>query len=329
MKILITFRNRIPSHRIGWYKALLYLGHDVVFWSEEQKPAFDMFDEFKPDILICEPDHITKAVFKCLSDNVDTKIVAEVGLYINLDICCLKIKPEHMYLLATDNQKKNLNKCKSELKNPIFLISKNLPTDVLSTHSGWIFDGFNVLSCLLAFDSLTYNQANFRKQYECDISYVGGYHSNKIVKLNKIFEIFQQYYQDYNIKIFGDKEWSLPCYCGYIGDNNLMDLFVSSSVNLNILHPYAEYDFEINERIFKILGAGKVPVTEQNAAIYELFEGELLVGYEALTSDIELDLEEKINNPNDLILKEEVHKHFIEKHSYITRMKDLLCQIDK
>jgi hypothetical protein len=329
MKILMTFRGGIPGHRSGWYKALLYFGHNVVFWSEEQKPAFDMFDEFKPDILIVDPDHLTKAVFKCLLNSPHIIIVTEPGLYIDDNITDLRIKPEHTYLLATDNQKKNLNRCKDELKNPLFLVSKNMGTDIIGTHSGWNTKGFVVLSCPLAFDSLTYTKATFNKNYECDISYVGGYHPNKMVKLNKIFEIFKEYHKNYNIKIFGDKEWSLPCYCGYINDNNLLDLFVSSKVNLNILHPYAEYDFEINERIFKILGAGRVPVTEVNSAIYDLFESELLIGYDALVSDIDMPLDEKISHSSDLILKEQVHKDFIEKHSYITRMKDLLCQIDK
>lgn len=318
MNIVITFRGPIQSHKAGWYKALIHLGHNVIFWSEEHKPTFDLFDEFKPDIVIAPPDHLTKSLLKCIEERKATiKVVSEAGLWV--DKAVYDIRPDHAYICASEGQIKNIDKLKSCIDpTRIFMVSKNIEKHTQQTHKGWIDKGLRVVSIPLAFDSLTFTHSNPAPYFSCDISYVGGYHENKALKLNTIFGIYSKYKETHNIKIFGDRQWRLPCYCGYVRDDMLMSLFRSTKANLNILHPYDQYGFEINERIFKILGAGMVPWTEKTEGIEELL-GEYL--------SRETDIEKFIGSSTELKSRSLYHD-FLDNHTYINRMQHLLCTLD-
>lgn len=317
MRILITFRNQIQSHKIGWYKALINLGHNPVFWDEQSKPTFDIFDEFNPEILICHPDHFTKSVIKCIQERPNLVIISETEIFNEkLD----HIQPQDAHILATDNHKKNL-KLVGSFNNRVILTSKYSLEDTLVTHKDWANNGFKVVSVPFGFDSITYSdRGKYHKHLSCHFSYVGGYYPAKANKLNFLFELYEQRKHKSNIKIFGETPWMLPCYCGRIADDMLMDLFVSSSMNINILQPHAIYGFEINERIFKILGAGKIPSTEMSGGIRFLL-GDYLPEQRITLEDID-------NCISPTILPEDIHKDFLEKHSYIARMQNLLCQID-
>jgi hypothetical protein len=62
MKILA---QAIPNNTIsGFAKAAVELGHDWIWWEESHVPAFDAFDELKPDMFIGM--QITLALAKCL-----------------------------------------------------------------------------------------------------------------------------------------------------------------------------------------------------------------------------------------------------------------------
>lgn len=77
MKILVT--SGIGSEqfiRLGWTNALNKLEHTAFTWNHRVIPAFDIFAEFKPQLLMCGvPDLSVRAIRKCIYNSPQLKIV--------------------------------------------------------------------------------------------------------------------------------------------------------------------------------------------------------------------------------------------------------------
>ena len=74
MKILsCEFPNALYYIIKGWKDVFDRLGCEWVWWPPG-KPAFDMFDEFEPDIFIGTTD-IDRATAKCIADRPHMKVV--------------------------------------------------------------------------------------------------------------------------------------------------------------------------------------------------------------------------------------------------------------
>jgi len=62
MKILV---QATPNNTVGGFaKAAVHLGHQWIWWEESHVPAFDAFDEIKPDMFVGMK--LTPAISKCL-----------------------------------------------------------------------------------------------------------------------------------------------------------------------------------------------------------------------------------------------------------------------
>ena len=64
MKILISSDGPHAHYyiRMSWAKVFRAMGHDVVLWEKDHKPAFDAFDEFEPDLFMGQTYHINEAL---------------------------------------------------------------------------------------------------------------------------------------------------------------------------------------------------------------------------------------------------------------------------
>lgn len=69
MNIVFATENSIPAHIIGWHNAADFLGNKSFIWFKAGKSAFDMYDEFKPDLLFNNTEIIDRALGKCQSLN--------------------------------------------------------------------------------------------------------------------------------------------------------------------------------------------------------------------------------------------------------------------
>lgn len=50
----------------GFYKSIVEAGHEWIWWDESKKPAFDLFDEEHPDVLLV--DKCTIPILKCIEE---------------------------------------------------------------------------------------------------------------------------------------------------------------------------------------------------------------------------------------------------------------------
>lgn len=62
----ISFAQNNSPLTQGLAATLSYCGHDTILWDKHIKPTFDMFEEFKPDIVMC----YTKDIDNCLVDAI-------------------------------------------------------------------------------------------------------------------------------------------------------------------------------------------------------------------------------------------------------------------
>jgi len=80
MRILIT-----EQRDMGLARALTACGHEVVFWDQMRKSAFDAFDEFNPDMYIGDVNTLTSSTVKCLMEKPNIKSVLKVYEGTDLD----------------------------------------------------------------------------------------------------------------------------------------------------------------------------------------------------------------------------------------------------
>jgi hypothetical protein len=72
MKILT---NKMDYNMVAISSAAEASNIDFKYWSEKDRPAFDIFDDFKPDIFIWNTNNTSRALLKCIKET-DAKIVA-------------------------------------------------------------------------------------------------------------------------------------------------------------------------------------------------------------------------------------------------------------
>ncbi len=71
MKVLFSVSKAPVVDRLqvnGWATVLAACGHTVIAWDKQVKPTFDAFDELKPDLFICTPESIDRALKNVLKE---------------------------------------------------------------------------------------------------------------------------------------------------------------------------------------------------------------------------------------------------------------------
>ncbi len=73
MKIVAT--HHIDDQFIGIASTLTAMNTEFFFWQKDVKPTLDMFDELKPDVLICRTVDLDQTVLMALTEYPKTKLV--------------------------------------------------------------------------------------------------------------------------------------------------------------------------------------------------------------------------------------------------------------
>lgn len=83
MKFLFAQENNVEyiRHQYGLAKALTALGHEAVMWNEKQKPAFDIFNEFNPEVFLCSSDNLSRAITKNINGRPHIKSLLRVNIH--------------------------------------------------------------------------------------------------------------------------------------------------------------------------------------------------------------------------------------------------------
>lgn len=264
MKILCEYTPCGPSFvRSGWGRVFTALGHDFRFWDPGQKPAFDVFNEFEPQIFLGTTYGVDRAVFKCIAKRPKMK----VALYASAWGPYLKDVDLQKYpLVVTSEQEKSmLSLLKKETGKPDYVFIHAHDRWLEGTMSGWGELGIPYYGVLNAADTFVYLNGKARPELVCDVGFVGGYWGYKARNLDRFLLPLCHPSSGLNVKIFGNQPWPVGQYLGGCTDAQARDLFVSATVCPNVSEPHSTDEglsWDVVERPYKVLCAGGMCVSD-------------------------------------------------------------------
>jgi hypothetical protein len=331
MKILIS-SDGMHAHfyvRTGWAKAFSYSGHEVVLWDTATQTAFDIFDEFEPDLFIGQTYNVTKPVFQCISERPDLKVIMKAPDWGDIQ---KEIDPnKYNVLFVTDEEKRNMERLKKETGKPDFVYVHYLDEDVERTHNGWGGIGIRTTGLLNAADIFEYVNGKEIDYLKSDVSFVGGCWPYKAVSFNKYMT--QLFYPPgkYNIKIFGNQPWNVISgiqYMGFISDSTVRDVLKSATVCPNISEPHAQdFGIDVNERTFKILSNKSFCISDNVEAMRKIFGDDEVVF--TSPSEFKGTLDHFIEHPEERqSYIEKGHANVMENHTYFNRCAKIFDLLD-
>lgn len=253
----VTVRN-------GWGNVFRALGHQFAFWDPEgNKPAFDIFAEYEPDILLACTYSVDKALFRCIASRPHLKVglfASSWGPMVN-DIDIKK------YPIVKTNYQEQciIEALYSNTKKPHFVFIHAPQRHLEGVLGGWRSIGVNPLSILNAADIYTYFGGEIKEEYVSDCSFVGGYWDYKARNLKKYILPLCHRSKKLNIKIWGNSSWPVANYLGVLEENESRDVFASAGVCPNVHEPHST-DLglgDIVERQFKVPCAGGLVVSDK------------------------------------------------------------------
>ena len=269
MKILIRHEHN-ASHFIysGLGNAFRALGHEYQFWDAGNKPAFDIFDEYQPDLFIGQGYNLDRATIKCVLERAsELKVLLKVGCF--GPVCDDVDTEEYPILMASEQEKKDVNGLASQLQDHLLLFNyvHNNRLDYLMKEWKDIALCYGLLP---AADTVVYKETSVYDNLKCDLAFVGGYWPYKARNFDKYLLPLCYPVGKYNIKIFGNQIWPVSQYLGVIDDSEASSLFASATICPNISEPHANvFGFEVNERIFKLAASKAFFISDPIASLTE------------------------------------------------------------
>jgi|TARA_Y100001947_G_scaffold155412_1_gene161394 hypothetical protein len=272
MKVLIS-NDGTHAHyyqRMAWANALQSSGIQTALWNCKTVPAFDVFDSFEPDIFLGQSYNLTPDVIKCIYERPHLKIGLRTGDWGDHQESVDHTKYNILY--SSPQERELLKRLKEETGQPEFVHIHYNEEAIKQTHNRFESIGIRPVSMMMCADVISYAEAKFDSQLECDIGFVGGYWPYKGQVINEYLFPMLHPIGKYRIKIFGNQPWQVNQYCGIIGDEKVKDLFMSAKICPNLSEPHAQkFGFDINERIFKILYSGGFCVSDTVEG-YKMFD---------------------------------------------------------
>jgi hypothetical protein len=273
MRILISGDGKHAHHyqRMAWANAFMKCGFEVAYWDIRSRPAFDVFDQFQPDIFMGQAYNLDAATIKCIKERPHLKVGLRAGDWGDQTS---SIDHERFNILTCGVKERNmLEELKNQTGQPEFVHIHYTPNAIQHTHNRFESIDIKPVSLMMCADTESYDDAKFDDILECDIGFVGGFwpYKGQVIK-PYLFPLLNPVGK-YKTKIFGNQPWPVNQYCGMIRDEKVKDLFVSAKICPNLSEPHAqEYGFDVNERIFKILYAGGFCISDNVEGYRKLFE---------------------------------------------------------
>lgn len=325
MKVLCQYKSGGEYYRhLGFANAFRSAGYQFLFWNPKEKPVYDIFDEYKPDIFIGTTFDLDRSIIGAIKANPQTKIVLKGGNWGPSDAQIDKEK--YPILFVSEKEKKILSQLKAEVGKPDLVICHYHERSLEETMSGWREIGIEPYALMNAADVCVFYKGKQDPQLSCDVSFVGGYWKYKGENLDKYISPLCSPVGKYNVKIFGNQKWSVPQFLGGIPDVKIKDLYASSLICPNVSEPHSiEFGFDVVERPFKILSSGGFLVMDDVRDFKALF-GDTIRYYHSYTELVEI-IEYYKKNPDKRDCKEAM-KHCIWEHTYHRRIADLLMKLD-
>jgi hypothetical protein len=279
MRILCEYSPCGPSYvRTGWGRVFQALGHDFRFWDQRQKPAFDIFSEFEPDILLACTYSVDRAMSKCIAARPHMKVAmygSAWGPYLN-DVDLKK----YPLVVPSEGEKRAIEHLKKTTGKPDFVFIHAHDKWLHGTMSGWKDIGVDYHGILNAADTFAYLNGRPRPEFQCDVAFVGGYWGYKARNLDRYILPLCHPSTGLNVKVFGNQPWPVHNWLGLIDDADVKDLFASAVVCPNVSEPHStDLGWDVIERPFKVFAAGGLCVSDHVEEAQALFGEDLLFAH--------------------------------------------------
>ena len=330
MKILISNDGPHAHYyiRMSWARVFSAMGHQVEIWQQDQKPAFDMFDEFEPDLFMGQTYNLDEALFKCIKQRPHMKVVMRASDWgdIQKDIDLKK----YPILVAQEKEKKLLEKLKEETGKPDFVHNHYHDNWIKTTHNKWEDIGIKPVSLIHAADIFEFYLRPATDILKCDIGFVGGYWPYKAINLDKYLVSLCHPVGKYNIKIFGSSDWPVVQYLGRIVSENVGALFASATISPNISEPHSQdFGYDIIERPFKILMSGGFCISDyvESMANDEFTNNEIV--FAKTPEEFKTLIGYYIEHPEKRIQHMEAgYNSVVQNHTYFHRMAKVFSELE-
>lgn len=330
MKILIGNDSRSAHYfiRLGLSRAFTYCGHEVVIWDMQSKPALDIFSEFEPDLFIGQTFNLTRPIFKAILERPWLKVAMKAADWGSFNKTLDNEK--FPILLATEEEKENIRRLKDECGKPDFVYIHYHPDYVKDTHGYWEDElGVKVVPLMSGADIFEYTCGNIRHEFKCDLGFVGGRWGYKAQSIDKFLVPLCQPNSGFRVKIFGNSNWGIPNYCGYLPDEYTKDFFASSTILPNISEPHSQvFGFDIVERPFKCAAAGRPVVSDYVEGLTKLYTPDEEMVFAKTPQEFEAKCRSLLNNEK---LREKIAKagqtKTLSEHTYFHRIKLILDEL--
>lgn len=193
----------------------------------------------------------------------------------------------------------------------------------LDRFESWRVAGLEVVSLPLACDTSLYHPMDAEDPAfaEVDLAFVGGYWESKGKALDRYLRPFED-----QLTVYGYNRWPYRGYSGSLERERESALYRQAKICPVVNEPtVALMKGQINERIFKVLGAGGTPVVDAVPAYRELFSDEEL-GIPEDETEFAIMVRELLA---DSERRHEVSKRgraaVLERHTYIHRARTVLA----
>lgn len=262
MRILLADDSRKSNAhyfiRMGLCRAFAGCGHDVAIWDIFNKSAIDMFDEFKPEVVWIQSYNLNKGLIKAIKE-YNPRVIMTGSDWSDYSDSIDIVK--YPIVRASQEEVLNVETLLKETGKPDFICCHYHENTITKTHHKWKDKlGIDIHGIPPAADIQDYVGGKYNEDFASDVCFVGGKWGYKGQTINKWFIPLCSPDLNLNIKIFGNRSWGIPQYCGHLDTQYVKHALASAKVCPNISEPHAQvYGHELNERCFKLL-SNKCPV---------------------------------------------------------------------
>lgn len=286
-------------------------GHEVMLW--DGKDMERMFTEFKPDLFFANVNNLDEVNIDFLNDRPLIKVVAWSYPWCDIDTT------SDMLLVGTTQDQANIVKKINNFKG---IITNYTKKNADKFYHKWKDNGINVISFPLAADTTTYYPVEPKKEYSCDLSYVGNYWPKKAIGIDKYILPLKE---KHNLKIWGEWGWPPGISSGPLPFGADRDVFCSTKVNLTLHEPHSRnLGIDVISRVFNIAACKAFQVSDYVEEINDFFNKDEIVMCKSVEGYWGM-IDYHFEHPS---LREEIvekaYKRILKEHTYKHRVDDLL-----
>ena len=259
----------------GWKNVFQAAGHEWG-WMGSDKPAFDAFEEFEPDIFLGTTYDLDRATIKCIKKRPNMAVVLKGQNWGPSDriiqpqvspipnktpdktyeqVSQERVEHEKKYPIGISDAEEQERICslREQVDNKILVHNFYHESRMHETMGYWDDNGVETIDMQPAADHFTHKPTQEVDFLKSDLSFIGGYWKYKGGNLNKYILPLCYPVGKYNIKIFGNQLWPVPQFMGPVEDYIVNSVFCSAKICPNVSEPHANiFGFEVNERVFKL-----------------------------------------------------------------------------